>query len=160
MLRFLTTGGAEFSYDVDFTDAAYANLSFFAANRHDILFHLSLRRKQGLAVTNVKRDGDWLGETPHEVTFAEEANQHIVICFGDDDALTVALNGETLLDGSRDFIDLDRIEHVNWRGAISASAIRGTGRGPRSWICSSTARSVTESGPSHSIIAFMGLAPV
>lgn len=117
MLRFLTTGGASFAYDADFTQDTYANLSFFAANKRDILFHLSLRPQKGLAVTNLRRQGEWAGEQRVETAFETGVNR-VGIRF-DEDGIAVDLNGKELLrTAPGDYPDTAEARFVNWGGAI------------------------------------------
>lgn len=117
MLRFSSEGSASFTYEVDFSIESYANLSFFATNRRDIPFHLSLRQGKGLLVSNARASGHWLGEKPLPVEFAEGQSQKVEIAFGEN-GLSVTLNGDCLIKDASGFENLDKIRYVNWRGGI------------------------------------------
>lgn len=64
MYSFQTRGGGAVTIEADFSRHDYANLSFFDTAGQDILLHLSLRAREGLAVFNRRIGGVWEAERP------------------------------------------------------------------------------------------------
>lgn len=70
MHPFPTRHGARFFCRTDFTDNPVLNLHFFDAARDLILFHLSLRHDEGVAVVNRRDAAGWRRERVWRVNFA------------------------------------------------------------------------------------------
>jgi len=121
MLNFRTIGGAEFNYCLDFSDHEVGNISFFRENRKDILFHLSMRSKIGLAVVNSRAEGLWSGEVSKKVNFEATENQ-ISITY-DGDRISVRLNNHAIFDFAGKYKDINDIHFANFRGAVSAETV-------------------------------------
>lgn len=117
MFRFLAEGGASFSYAAELDEEVpYANLSFFDAARRDILFHLSLRGKQNVAVTNTRHEDHWREETPHEVELHEGVVQVEIEIMPPH--VLVKLDGQVLIDDDESFPDISDAAFASWQGAI------------------------------------------
>lgn len=121
MLAFKAKGGAEFGFVADFTEHEFANMSFFAADRKDILFHLSLRKGTGKAIVNLRKDGVWGGEIAHEANL--EASGDTVLVHIDGTRVSVSLNESEICAYDGDFPDLSTIEFVNFNGGIVTSTM-------------------------------------
>ena len=67
MYEFHAQDGAALDLTADFSDFAYANISFFDAGRMDVLLHVSLRADQGIAVFNRRIGGVWGGFADKDV---------------------------------------------------------------------------------------------
>jgi len=132
MLVFSPQGHARFSYRVGFSQHPFANISFFDADRRRILFHLSLRQPEGLAVCNWRglAKTDWgpeiakpvhlppggvTGGTTVEIRFA--LPRVIVLLDGIE-----VFNFGTRLKRPR-FSDLHKIAFVDCQGGIPPGAI-------------------------------------
>lgn len=98
-------------YTVDFHDFPYSNISFFDAEGCEILFHLSLRQSEGLAVCNEYRNGAWGREVHQRVDFGESSCR-VSICF-QDKGLCVALNGREVFNFQKRF---RKVRYAEWRG--------------------------------------------
>ncbi|HHX90580.1 MAG TPA: hypothetical protein GX700_12605, partial [Paracoccus sp.] len=70
MHPFSTRPGARFFCRTDFTDTPVLNLNFFDAAREKILFHLSLRHDEGVAVVNRRDAAGWRREQIWRMSFA------------------------------------------------------------------------------------------
>ena len=127
MLAFKVQGGAEFGFVAAFTEHDFANMSFFAPNREDILFHLSLRKSAGKAVVNLCKDTVWRDEIMHDVSLAASGNT-VLIRF-DDTRVSVVLNEDEICVYDGDFPNLDSIEFVNFSGGLVASSLLIAGPG-------------------------------
>lgn len=125
MLQFRTSGGADFSYTADFSLEDFANISFFGAGQSDILFHLSLRGPGSLAVTNVRRAGEWEDEKSVPTKMSATLNT-LVVKFDGSDVL-VLLDGVEILDLKGDYSGLENIRYVNWTGAVVADSVELSG---------------------------------
>ncbi|WP_299548488.1 glycosyltransferase family 2 protein [uncultured Tateyamaria sp.] len=121
MLTFKAHGGAEFGFVTDFSACEYANMSFFAPNRKDILFHLSLRKSAGKAAVNLRQDGLWGSEIMHDVSLAT-AGDTVAIHIRDA-RVDVTLNDVEICVYDGDFPALDTVSFVNFNGGIDASTV-------------------------------------
>ncbi|MFP4044456.1 MAG: hypothetical protein ACLFTP_07815, partial [Rhodosalinus sp.] len=77
MLAFQPRDSARFLYRADFSGEPYANISFYDVEREQILFHLSLRADEGLAVCNRRdaRPDGWAREIRRKVGLGREGVQ-------------------------------------------------------------------------------------
>lgn len=126
MLSFAVQGGARFRYKAEFSEFPYANISFYDREQANILFHLSLRQEDGLAVCNKRSGQDWAREIPQKVTLPR-AGASIEIVFAPPE-ITVTLNGEPLFHFGKGllrtrFPDPDRIAYVDFQGGIAPAGI-------------------------------------
>lgn len=128
MLAFRTRGGASFFYRAEFSRMPYANISFFDRDRTRILFHLSLRLDDGLAVCNrrgVQVDG-WGRETKRRVRLSAKHPANVEIRFAPP-GVSVWLDGQRIFRfgqiGLRRFPGLAGIGYVDVQGGISAAGI-------------------------------------
>lgn len=72
MYSFLARQNGRFSCEADFASGAYLNLHFFDAEQRNILFHLSVRRDEGLIVVNRRGEAGWRREIQFPHPFAPE----------------------------------------------------------------------------------------
>lgn len=129
MLAFQPRDSARFLYRADFSGEPYANISFYDVEREQILFHLSLRADEGLAVCNRRdaRPDGWAREIRRKVGLGREGVQ-VEIRFAPPE-VSVALDGhEVFAFGksvlrSRRFPNLERIGYVDFQGGISAAGM-------------------------------------
>lgn len=121
MLTFKAHGGAEFGFVTDFSACEYANMSFFAPNRQDILFHLSLRKNTGKAAVNLRQDGLWGREIMHDVSLA--ASGDTVAIHIHEARVGVRLNDVEICVYDGDFPALDTVSFVNFNGGIDTSSV-------------------------------------
>jgi len=132
MLVFSPQGFARFCYCTDFSRHPFANISFFDADRRRILFHLSLRQAEGLAVCNWRGPDktDWGPEIARPVPLSCDAIT-VEIRFALP-RVTVLLDGIEIFSfgtsfGARlrrpHFPDLPKIAFVDCQGAIPPGAI-------------------------------------
>ena len=121
MLSFKAQGGAEFGFVTDFSAHEYANMSFFASNQQDILFHLSLRKSIDKAVVNLRKDGVWGREIMHDVTLA--ATGDTVVIQIDDAQVSIRVNDHDVCLYNGDFPALDTIRFVNFNGGIDETSV-------------------------------------
>ena len=127
MQSFRTRDGASLFYEVDFRDIDYANISFFDRSRKAIVFHLSLRLSQGLAVCNRRLPAGWEGERPHSATL-HETGDAVEIRFDAAGGVTVLLGeAELCRYDAADFDRLDEIACFDFQGGIVAASLRMTG---------------------------------
>ncbi|MCC5969916.1 MAG: glycosyltransferase family 2 protein [Pararhodobacter sp.] len=70
MYPFKTKSGARFFCRTDFSDTPVLNLYFFDLTRSQILFHLSLRHDEGVAVANRRDPAGWRREMVWNMNFA------------------------------------------------------------------------------------------
>lgn len=93
MLAFRPQGHARFSYRAVFAREDFCNLSFFDADQSEILYHLSLRASEGLAVVNRrgKRADAWGRERRHRLELSSDGVE--VDIFFDRAGVRVHLNG-------------------------------------------------------------------
>ena len=77
MLAFRPRGHARFSYRAIFAHEDFCNLSFFDAGRTEILFHLSLRAADGIAVVNRRGRGAdaWGRERQHPLDLPKDGTR-------------------------------------------------------------------------------------
>ncbi len=131
-LSFRARGGAALRYLVDFSIYDYANISFFDAARAEILFHLSLRARSGLAVTNRRGLNGWETERPHPAGFLQQGNE-VEIRFPQEGGVEVWLNGKTICSYQDEYDRLDEIAYFDFFGGIAADklAITATALGSR-----------------------------
>ncbi len=81
----------------DFHTMPFANIYFQAAGRDQVLFHLSLRQAEGLAVFNSQHpDGTWKAEIPYVVDLSS-GRADVVFDFAPP-RVRVLLNGEEVFD--------------------------------------------------------------
>ncbi|MEP4249951.1 glycosyltransferase family 2 protein [Tateyamaria sp.] len=121
MLAFKTQGGAEFGFAVDFTEHAFANMSFFGADRKNILFHMSLRQTTGKAAVNLRADGVWGAEILHDVSLALVGDKVLIKI--DDTRIVVFLNDYEICAFDDEFPNLGTIESVNYNGGITPASV-------------------------------------
>lgn len=128
MLVFPVRGASQIRYRADFTHIPYANISFFDADRRIILFHLSLRRDEGLAACNRRGRGvnDWGREIRRQVVLPE-AGVDVEIRF-DPPRLRILLDGREIFGfgtrlGRPRFPGLSGISSADWQGGIHAGSI-------------------------------------
>ncbi len=128
MLVFSTTRFSSLSYRADFARHSFANISFFDAERSNILFHLSLRADAALAVCNRR------GKTPED--WAREQQRPIALNAKDNDIeirfapprVSVWINGKKVFSfgsmiGRQRFPNLGDIAFIDYQGGIQASTI-------------------------------------
>ena len=127
MFDFRTVGGANFSYDVDFKEANYANISFFDDTRISIPFHLSLRAERSLAVFN-RRDGNqWQDEEVVNVAFKPGLNR-VELRF-DPPQTTVLLNGAAIFRLTQNSCpDTETITCLSYQGAVLPASVHLGGK--------------------------------
>ena len=132
MLVFSSKDAAHLRYRADFSQAGYANISFFDAARRQILFHVSLRAEEGLAVCNKRGldKNDWA----HEISCPlprHSGGVDVEIRF-DLPRVTVLANGVPLFRfgrklsaplGRSPFPDLGKIAFVDMQGGISIATM-------------------------------------
>ncbi len=116
MHNFRTAGGAYFRCETDFAEDDFANISFFDASRKEILFHVSLRRKTGLVVTNARRAGKWGKERHTPVSLARRGDK-LEVEFGEE-RVSIRINGREVSAPEGEYPGLENIRHVNWRGGL------------------------------------------
>lgn len=128
MLVFSSKDAARLRYRADFSQVPYANLSFFDAARQRILFHVSLRAEEGLAVCNRRGTDphDWKREVSCPLP-RHDGGMEVEIRF-DLPRVTVLADGVPLFRfgrklganlGRSRFPHLDRIAFVDMQGGIS-----------------------------------------
>jgi glycosyl transferase family 2/galactosyltransferase len=116
MFVFWSAGGAKFSYRTDFSEFDYANISFFDSTKKEIIFHLSLRLKTGLAVVNVRHHGEWVGEIPH-VLDGLESGALVEIVFQDED-ISVAVDGRAMFRSEGAFPGVESVQYLHFTGGL------------------------------------------
>ena len=126
MLSFFVQGAARLRYKAEFSDLPYANISFFDRDQGNILFHLSLRQEDGLAVCNKRIGADWGKELHHKVTLPREGVD-VEISFVPP-VITVKLDGQQVFKFGgellrRRFSHLDQIAYVDFQGGIVSSGM-------------------------------------
>ena len=127
MMTFQPHDGARFFYRADFSAEPFANISFYDREQQEILFHLSLRADEGLAVCNRRGAEDWSRERPRRVQLPRDGVQ-VEIRFAPPE-VSVHLNGARLFRFSTGalrrthFPDLHRIGYVDFQGGISAGSV-------------------------------------
>lgn len=139
MLPFNPQGQARFSYQADFSQEDFANLSFFDPEKREILFHLSLRASEGLAVCN-RRGADpeaWRRERRKRVRLDRTARVDILFA---PPLVTVRLDGAEIFRFGKEMLrppypGLDRIGFVDFQGGLIPASvdidIRDAGADPR-----------------------------
>lgn len=120
MYSFRSAGGAKFSYSTDFANFDYANISFFDRTGKQIIFHLSLRCKTGLAVVNAKRNGEWQGEMSAPLEQLE-SGVPVAIAFAGD-AISVTLGGRELFQLEGSFAGVETVQYMNFSGGLDAGS--------------------------------------
>jgi len=113
----------------DFYAKDYANIYFHANGHQQVLFHLSLRQKEGVVACNDQHpDGTWRKERLHAVDLSNRCTD-VVITF-DLPHVTITLNGQTLfrfgrksLRNRNGFSDLDRITGFTLQGEFSTTHV-------------------------------------
>lgn len=132
MYPFKTRNNTRFFCRTDFTDIPVLNLHFFDAARHQILFHLSLRHDEGVAVINRRDAAGWRRELVWKVNFARAGGAVELLFQGG--AVQVLVEGRMLgrfdrlprpdAEGRfymrRGFPRLNAIAHVDVRGDCKA----------------------------------------
>ena len=127
MMTFQPHDGARFFYRADFSAEPFANISFYDREQQEILFHLSLRADEGLAVCNRRGAEDWSRERPRRVQLPRDGVQ-VEIRFAPPE-VSVHLDGARLFRFSTGalrrthFPDLHRIGYVDFQGGISAGSV-------------------------------------
>jgi len=128
MLVFSTARFSSFSFRADFVRQSFANVSFFDTDRSQILFHLSLRANEALAVCNRRgaTPKDWGTELQRPVSLNPIGNS-IDIHFSPPH-VSVHVNGKRVfrfgaLMGRQRFPNLENIAFVDYQGGIQASTI-------------------------------------
>lgn len=114
---------------VNFHTAPYANIFFHAANRRRVLFHLSLRHAEGLAVCNDQgSDGQWRAEQICPVDLS--AGHAVVTIIFDRAGVRVSMDDREIfrfparsLFNRTGFVDLDKIEGFTIEGTISTPIV-------------------------------------
>ncbi|WP_212525594.1 glycosyltransferase family 2 protein [Actibacterium sp. MT2.3-13A] len=137
MMTFQPHDGARFFYRADFSADPFANISFYDREQREILFHLSLRADEGLAVCNRRGSGaeDWSRERPRKVQLPRDGVQ-VEIRFTPPE-VAVHLDGGRLFRFSSGplrrahFPDLHRIGYVDFQGGISAGSVEIDDSGAR-----------------------------
>ncbi|SDE59431.1 glycosyltransferase family 2 protein [Ruegeria marina] len=127
MLTFSALTPARFAYRADFSHDPFANISFFDAAREEILFHLSLRAEEGLAVCNRRGAAlaDWHREIPRRVRLGRQALVEIAFAVP---RLAVRLDGQEIftfggpLRRGR-FPDLAGIAQVDFQGGLIPASL-------------------------------------
>ena len=116
MLTFLPHDGARFSYRADFSNLPYANISFYNREATEILFHLSLRRDEGLAVCNSRgRDAAaWAREVRKKISFSPDEMQ-VDIKFAPPH-VSVFLDGQETFRFGPGLLRRHRFPHLEWVG--------------------------------------------
>lgn len=126
MFQFIPTATPRFRCHVSFQHTPYANMSFFDEAGENILFHLSLRHTERLAVCN-HRDGEtWGRERPKPIQLNDSAT--VDIHFGDRQ-LEVMVDDVTVFRfGGRfkptPYKGLARITQVDFQGSIHPEMYR------------------------------------
>lgn len=113
----------------DFYAEDYANIYFHAAGYQQVLFHLSLRQKEGAVACNDQHpDGTWRKERIHTADLTNRRAE-VVITF-DLPHLTIALNGQTIfrfgaksLRNRSGFADLNTITGFTLQGEFTTTQV-------------------------------------
>lgn len=126
MLSFAVKKGARFRYKAEFSEFPYANISFYNRDQTHILFHLSLRQEDGLAVCNKRTGDDWGREIPHRLSLPK-TGVDVEIVFNPPEIM-VLLDGKQIFhfgSGFRRnrFPQSDQISYVDFQGGISPAGI-------------------------------------
>lgn len=129
MLLFPLKETGLFRFGLDFADVPYANLSFFAADKAEIPFHLSLRFDEGLAVCNDRTsDHQWGKERRKPASFPKKGAEVLVQLTRSE--VRVMLEGQLLFHFGRKsllnrtgFSNLDTIKHLDLQGGVRPSDI-------------------------------------
>lgn len=134
MLTFPVQKDAKFQYQVDFSKTAFANISFFDTQGENILFHLSLRLKEGIAVCNRRVGSErWHREWIRPLT-SRARLQNVEIAFTPPE-FQVYVEGQLLFSHKPGLVQnrfgsLDNIQQVDFQGGIVPASIHmdiGTG---------------------------------
>ena len=125
MLSFAVQEGARLRYRAEFSAHPYANISFYDAERENILFHLSLRHDESRAVCN-RRDGEtWRREIGRAVQLPA-AGVTVDILFTPP-VVTVKLDGRQVFRFGkglrRPFPQTGRIAYVDLQGGITPGGV-------------------------------------
>lgn len=94
MYRFTTRNGARFFCRTDFSKNPVLNLHFFDASRTQVLFHLSLRHDEKLAVVNRRDAAGWRREQVWPIPFARRGAAVEIVFQGG--AVRVTVDGRML----------------------------------------------------------------
>ncbi|SES39207.1 Galactosyltransferase [Tranquillimonas rosea] len=126
MLAFHVRDGATFRYRARFGTYRYANISFYDSEGEEILFHLSLRPDEGLAVCNRRGPdpGAWAREIPRRAALSGEGAE-VEIRFAPP-KVTVWIDGTEIFRFGgmrRRFPGLERIAQADYQGGIATGAI-------------------------------------
>lgn len=122
-----TENGARVTFEADFHERPYANISFFESDGRKIPFHLSLRRDQGLAVCNNRIGMDWGPEISRPHDFSGDKTE-VEILLRPREA-SVSINGRQLFHFRARhpfarFSQLARIASLDFQGGIACNSLR------------------------------------
>jgi glycosyltransferase involved in cell wall biosynthesis len=126
MQAFFVQGVSRICFRAEFSEFPYANISFFDRDQTNILFHLSLRHEDGLAVCN-KRTGEvWGKELPQQITLPRSGVE-VDITF-DAPEVRVRLDGELVFKFSSGLVrtrfpHLDQIGYMDFQGGLITSGM-------------------------------------
>jgi len=129
MQSFFAPGPARFAFRADFIYIPFANVSFFDRDGERILFHLSLRSDENLAVCNKRAVGEdaWAREIRKPMAFPDRPVD-VEILF-DAPKVRVRIDGVEIfqfgrrLTGAR-FPDIAKIGAVDLQGAIPLTSVK------------------------------------
>lgn len=125
MLPFAPRGDALLAYRAVFDAEPYCNLSLFDLTRRHILFHLSLRADDGLAVVNQRRDEVWGTETSCSVPLPVRGVD-VAISF-EKSGIRVLLDGQEIFRFAnrlgRPFRSLKSIGYADFHGGLLGATV-------------------------------------
>ena len=121
MLAFNSQKRASLRCRTTFSNKPYANFSFFDHTAQDILFHLSLRFEEGIAVLNHRANGRWGREQKKALSLLPSENQ-IEIHFSPP-SVSVLLNGKKIFPKRRRYSHLDKISYLDFQGGIENGSL-------------------------------------
>jgi hypothetical protein len=128
MLSFRPDGAAQFRYRASFAETHFANISFFDPDWSLILFHLSLRAAEGIAVCNERGEGhhSWRSEIGTRVALPQDGTDVELVFEGN--RVEVSVGGQRLftfpsLPRPGRFARLREIAWVDFQGGIPAASI-------------------------------------
>ncbi len=115
---------AEITYEIDFSDASYANIYFWDNQEDDIIFFVSckLRPNEGLlhVQANAHRGGQWLRPVQNKLPLHGDTDgrRFAVRIILTGDAACVEVDGTELLRCEGTYSDLDLCRNVELRGGV------------------------------------------
>lgn len=126
MLAFFVQGVSRICFRAEFSEFPYANISFFDRDQANILFHLSLRHEDGLAVCNKRTGQAWGKEQHHRIVLPRDGVE-VDITF-DAPEVRVRLDGKLVFKFSAGllrarFPHLDQISYVDFQGGLIRSGM-------------------------------------